>query len=195
MLQSKPMPKSPEDTFGGGKKEKERERLAGQSNLEQFPVWKTLKLGVCKSPEEYRAALEKAGIMIGKDADELLENIPYSQEEIEIDLVLVPVGKLGLDGLVDYMDALERAIKMGFKPCPAEVGLALRLAYADQPRRFNELRLGMQPIRGTGTAINLSFIFVMAGAQNNLWLHAEGPRPLVGGDHGSQLVLMRSRVV
>ncbi len=100
-----------------------------------FPVWKTIKLGTCKNPDEYRKALnEKAGYRIGDGANGMLNKIVVSSEEKEVDLVNISVAELGFnnDG-AQYKHICARALEFGLRRCPSEVGAALRLAYRDQP--------------------------------------------------------------
>ncbi|MHB8913452.1 MAG: hypothetical protein ACYC4I_00345 [Minisyncoccota bacterium] len=100
----------------------------------EMPVWKTVKLGTCKTPDEYRKALKKAGRRIGDWGGAILGRISCSQEETDFDLVALSVGDLGFKDGARYADICAKAIELGLELCPAEVGPALRLQYGDQPK-------------------------------------------------------------
>ncbi len=110
-----------------------------------FTIWKTITLGINKSPSEYRRALKAKGYRIGDYADQILNKVKVGGTEVQLDLVLVTVAELGFkDGA--RRDAIyARAIELGLELCPAEVGPALRLAYQDQPYR-EWIRVAMEPI-------------------------------------------------
>ena len=100
----------------------------------EMPVWKTVKLGTCKTPDEYRKALKKVGRRIGDLGDDILGRITCSKEEVDLDLVVLSVSDLGLKNSARYADICAKAQKLGLELCPAEVGPALRLQYGDQPK-------------------------------------------------------------
>ena len=99
----------------------------------EMHVWKTVKLGTYKTPDEYRKALKKAGRRIDDWGDDILGRITCSQEEIDLDLVVLSVSDLGFKDGARYADICTKAQELGLELCPAEVGPALRLAYGDQP--------------------------------------------------------------
>ena len=92
-----------------------------------MPVWKMVKLGTCKTPGAYRKALKKAGRSIGDWGDDILGRITCSQEEIDLDLVVLSVADLGFKDGARYADICAKAVELGLELCPAEVGPALRL--------------------------------------------------------------------
>lgn len=110
-----------------------------------FALWKTVTLGLKKSPKDYHKALEKDGYRIGDYAGQILDKTEASQTEVEVDLVVVTVGELGFNEGARRDKIYARAIELGLQVCPAEVGPALRLVYKDQPRG-EWLRIGMEPI-------------------------------------------------
>lgn len=111
-----------------------------------FQTWKTIRLGVHKTPTEYETALEAASFRIGNYARQILKEISVSQTEVELELVAVTPASLGLEN-PNYQEICDRAIQLGLERCPAEVGPALRLAYQDQPQGEGEwLRLAMEPV-------------------------------------------------
>jgi hypothetical protein len=139
----------------------------------EMPVWKTVKLGTCKTPSEYRKALKKAGMRIGDWGDDILGRITCSKEEIDLDLVVLSVGDLGLKDGAKYSDICAKAVELGLELCPAEVGPALRLQYGDQPKG-EWLRIAMEAI--TDRDGSLSFFYVERGG-DGLWLRGHGGLP------------------
>lgn len=113
-----------------------------------FAIWKTVTLGLKKSPKDYKKAMEKDGYHIIDYAGQILNKTEVSQTEVELDLVAVTVGELGFKDGARRDVLYTRAIELGLQLCPAEVGPALRLAYKDQPKG-EWLRIGMEPIAGS----------------------------------------------
>lgn len=111
----------------------------------QVPVWKTVKLGTCKTPNEYRKALKSAGRRIGELGDDILDRITCAKEEIDLDLVVLSGRDLGFKSGARYADICAKAQEFGLERCPAEAGPALRLQYGDQPRG-EWLRIAMEAI-------------------------------------------------
>ena len=121
--------------------------IIDEGTLREITVWKTIRLGICKTPDEYRKALEKAGCRVislswGYDA---LDKADCTQEEIEIDLVVMSAKELGFVKGAPYRAILARCVQVGLELCPAEVGPALRLAYGDQPRG-EQLRIATKEV-------------------------------------------------
>jgi hypothetical protein len=175
----------------------ERIKSETEQGLEKLAIWKTVKLGMLKSPDKYLEALKAQGIEIGLDADDLLSQMPCAQEETELDLVVTSLGQLGImDGLYRYEAICDRAIQIGLKLCPAEVGPASRLIFAKQQRQHNELFIAMRFVLGLGPSRNLPFVFSLVGAQGLLHLGARiisDKRPFVGGNYGDRFVFVRPR--
>lgn len=115
------------------------------TEVRDFAIWKTVTLGLKKSPKGYLEALKRDGYCIGDYAGQILHNTGVSQTKVEVDLVVVTVGELGFNNSARRDKIYARAIELGFRLCPAEVGPALRLAYKDQPKG-ECLRIGMEPI-------------------------------------------------
>ena len=111
------------------RKENPWERLASD-----LTVWKTIKLGTCKTPDEYREALRSAGYRISDWGNDILRKTSCAEVETEVDLVALSVKELGFQNGANYKDICARGVEMGFELAPAEVGPALRLSYKDQPR-------------------------------------------------------------
>lgn len=112
------------------------QQALSQKKTADFPIWKTVKLSPCKTPDEYRKALKKGGLYIGDWGNDILGKPAFtaSDTETEVDLVVVSVAELCSKKGAKYDAICARALEMGLELCPAEVGPALRLAYKDQPR-------------------------------------------------------------
>lgn len=104
------------------------------TSVGEVSVWKTIKLGLCKSPIEYRAALKSANRIIHEWGNDILGKTICSQHEVEVDLAVVSVGELGFKNGAYYEGICTKGIEIGLERCPAEVGPALAVAYIDQPR-------------------------------------------------------------
>lgn len=106
-------------------------------------IWKAVRLGLYKSADEYRAAIKSKNWHIGPLADTMLDKMDFSAapESAEVDLVALTISDLGFTFDLQYDDLynasyrkiFDRAMKLGLRPCPAEVGPNLRVAYTDQP--------------------------------------------------------------
>src|SRR5438094_21997 len=75
-----------------------------------FPIWKTITLGTCKSPDEYRKALKQARISIGDWGNDILDRISYAQQEIEVNLAMLSVFELGFNRHAKYKDLCAKAL-------------------------------------------------------------------------------------
>lgn len=155
----------------------------------QFPIWKTIKLGTEKTPDEYRKALKEAGYRIGDWANDILNKVVVSAQVSEVDLVNISVGELGFAEGAQYQDICARAVEMGSELCPAEVGPALRLTYKDQPPD-EWLRVAMEAIvelegyRG---------IFAVDGGYGGLWLHGGRGHPGIVWDADERFLFVRRK--
>lgn len=99
----------------------------------EFPIWKTVKLGTCKTPGQYRAALSWANRSLTFEANEVLDEVSYREAEMDLDLVLLSVEELGFKISASYREVCAKATELGLELCPAEVGPALCLQYNNQP--------------------------------------------------------------
>lgn len=96
-------------------------------------AWKTITLGLHKTVGAYRKALEEHGFEIGQYAETFLGKTPIARRKRKVHLVIRTLAELGFTEAERYDVICHRAKKRGFTLCPAEVVLALRLAYVDQP--------------------------------------------------------------
>jgi hypothetical protein len=149
------------------------ELLVSAAKPLEMPVWKTVKLGLHKSPDDYRAAIKKAKQKIGDWGDDILGRITCSQEETEVDLVVLSVGDLGFKDGARYADICAKAVELGLELCPAEVGPALRLQYPDQPRGEWVL-VAIEAITDRYGDRN---IFDVAHVSGELWLRGDSGHP------------------
>jgi hypothetical protein len=133
---------------------------------------KSVKLGACKTPDEYRKALEEAAYRIGDWGSDILGKTACAQEETEVDLVALSVNELGFNDGAHYKDICTKAIELGLELCPAEVGPALRLVYKHQSRG-EWLRIAMEAITGSDGD---RFIFAVH-VNDGLWLDGDCGRP------------------
>lgn len=155
----------------------------------EFAIWKTVKLGTCKSPEEYRKALKKAGRRIGNWGDDILGRITCSQDEVDLDLVVMSVGDLGFKDGARYADICTKAVELGLELCPAEVGPALRLQYGDQTRGEWVL-IAMEAITDRDGDRH---IFDVERGSDGLWLGAGRGRPDFVWFAGGRFVFARRK--
>ena len=150
------------------------ELLVSAAKPIEMPVWKTVKLGTCKTPDEYRKALKKAGRRIGDWGNDILGRITCSKEEVDLDLVVLSVGELGFKDGAHYADICAKAQELGLELCPAEVGPALRLQYGDQPKG-EWLRIAMEAITDRDGRLS---IFSVEHFGGGLWLYGYYGHPV-----------------
>lgn len=103
-----------------------------------FPIWKTERLGVYKTADEYREALRKAKRPGDDWVSEILGNPAFvcANEETKLELVAPTVADLGFkEGAYDSQ-IREKALEMGLKRCPIETIPELHLS--DEVRTRNE---------------------------------------------------------
>ena len=113
------------------KKEDEATLAAAQRDI---TTWKTITVGVYKTPGQYRMALIESGHRFrDKEDGDYLDRIPLAQAISEIDLVAPSIYLLGLYRGATYHEICEAGVRMGFELCLDEIGPALRLSYMDQP--------------------------------------------------------------
>ncbi len=139
----------------------------------EMPVWKTVKLGTCKTPDEYRKALKSAGRRISDWGDDILGRILCFKEEVDLDLVVLSVADLGFKSGDRYADICAKAQGLGLELCPAEVGPALRLQSGDQPKG-QWLRIAMEAITDRDGDFS---IFNVEHDDDELWLRGNDGHP------------------
>lgn len=136
-------------------------------DLRNLPTWKTVQLGLHKSPNEYCAAIDKTERVVSEWGFELLQKVSCSQEQTEVDLVVLSAGGLYPgDEDVRYRDICLKAADLNLELCPAEVGPALSLQYDDQPQG-EVLLVAMEPIIDLG---GYPHMFEIEHDGSGLWL-------------------------
>lgn len=117
-----------------------------QAFLEHRDPWAPITevtLGVYKTARAYWSALGGMPCNIGS-LYLFPGGIPLAQEKIKLSLAYVSVEDLGFKKRTPYKDICKAAQKRGYQLCPAEVGLALRLACKNQ-REGEWFGIGMEP--------------------------------------------------
>lgn len=141
----------------------------------EFPIWKTVTLGVHKSAGGYIKALKAAKHRIGDWANDILGKAEFTCAgmETDVDLVVLSVADLGFKEGARYSQICEKAVEMGLALCPAEVGPALRLAYTDQPRG-EWVVIAMKAITDSHRGL---LVFYLEHVRVELWLSGNLGRP------------------
>jgi hypothetical protein len=114
-------------------------------------VWRTITLGAYKDLDDYRDAMDLAGIRMRDSASEILGQpaFPYARVKTEVELALLSAWDLGVETESSLSDVYKRAKQIGLELCPAEVGPQLRLHYRNQPLG-EALNVAMEPIATSG---------------------------------------------
>lgn len=146
---------------------------------------KTVDLG--KTPEQYRTAFKKAGMQVSSYADDLLGKMPPVSGSV--DLVRLSSRDIGFEDGATYETICNKAKKLGYELCPAEVGPALRLAYTDQPNG-EWLRVAMEAITDSDGSRN---VFGVVRDGDGPWLFWSDGNPDFFWDAGRQFVFVLPR--
>lgn len=165
--------------------------LALQPIVCSFPTWKTIKLGTLKNVDAIRQALKAQGYSIGSWADDILGMPAFtvSQEETQLDLVVVTVSELGFKNGATRKDIYDRAFEQGLLLCPSEVGPQLRLQYADQPMG-EWMLVAMEPIAASDGGLD---VFRVEHDGGGLWLGSDSSEPDDVWDAGDRWVFARRK--
>jgi hypothetical protein len=98
--------------------------IAGKKPPELLP-WARVTLGLYKNPTICREALKEAFLKTSGHADELLDMIPFSQREVELDLCAIDFKAAGFSNRPKRWELQAVGLSWGLELCPAEVGPAL----------------------------------------------------------------------
>ncbi|MFZ2152405.1 MAG: hypothetical protein WAV09_04860 [Minisyncoccia bacterium] len=111
-------------------------------------MWKTIKLGTnLKTSDDFRAALKQMRVHVSKQGNNIFRRKrPFivSEEEVSMNLTSVSVEDLGFPEWTLYRDIIAKAMSLGLRLCPAEIGPQLRLQCTDQ-LNYNYI-VAMEPI-------------------------------------------------
>jgi hypothetical protein len=134
----------------------------------QLKVWKTIKLGIGKTADDFRKALKGNGFNIGDWANDILGKPAFmvATEETEVGLVKIAVAELGFKKGARRDQIYERAKELGLELCSPEAGPQLRLQYRDQPNGEWVL-IGMEPI---ADSVGCLRVFLVERDGSELWL-------------------------
>ena len=126
--------------------------LCKENPWQEFPIWKTIKLGTgLKTANDFRKALKDGGNCIGAWADDILGRPEFeksvSAEETEVDLVVLTTSQITGKNGGTTAEVFAGAQQLGFAKCSAEVGPQLRLQYKDHQLMDVRLFIGMESIR------------------------------------------------
>lgn len=159
----------------GAERFKRGELVLVPATKPEFPVWKTVRLGIYKNADGYRKALKKAGLRLSDWASDMMGKSAFTcaKQGTELDLVRLTVAELGFKDGARYADICAKALELGLGLCPAEVGPALRLQYDDQPRD-EWVRVGMEAITDSDGSLS---IFAVGYGSDGLWLGGIRGRP------------------
>jgi hypothetical protein len=122
-----------------------RELAELRVKIAKLRVWKTVALGQ-KSLEEYREALSEMQCFISEPANDMLPLIKVAEKVATLDLMLIVPSTVGLPKGGRIRDVLYAARGFGLLDCPAEVALALRIAWRNQGYQ-ESVWIGMRPFR------------------------------------------------
>ncbi|MEK7638028.1 MAG: hypothetical protein AAB375_01200 [Patescibacteria group bacterium] len=134
----------------------------------QFPVWKTITLGTFKTVDGLRASLVSAGFRISDYAGRILAKNSMSPKKTKLDLVIVSGTDLGFTQAARRDTIYARALELGLRLCPAEVGPQLRLQYPDQPPG-EWLLIAMEPLADSGGYLK---VFSVEHVGSGRWLYS-----------------------
>ena len=129
-------------------------------------IWKTIEIGG-KSKKQYLASFKKESIFVSDYAKELIEKVEFQKKKEKINLVKMSVKDLGFTGYPTTTEIYTKAREKGLELLPAEAGLALRLAYKDQPIS-DYFWVGTEPISGSGGRPGVFYVLRVAGGER--WL-------------------------
>ena len=133
---------------------------------------KTITIGGM-SKEKYLAAFKKADIDVSDYAKDLMSKVEYQKKIQKLEIEIISVADLGFTTWTTRDAIYARAKEKGYDIILAEVGFALRLAYADQP--LNDwIYMGMEPITVSDGDPS---VFYLERVGDGLWLDSYWAEP------------------
>jgi hypothetical protein len=117
--------------------------------------WKTIRYATFASADEVFAALEKAGIVVGWAAGQLIRSLScFSCAVGNTKVSIVTNSDLGIDGSVTARDFFAKAKVQGHKLCTASLGILTRLTYTPaeqiETRELWFIAIAMEPVMVDG---------------------------------------------
>lgn len=93
--------------------------------------------------EQIQKKLEEHGILTNRYAGEFFSHPTFSTEHTrEMIIAVASLREIGLENGATLDEVFRQAEKTGFRPCPTNTGLFLRLAWKDQPQSQNSVLSG-----------------------------------------------------
>jgi hypothetical protein len=159
----------------------------------ELKIFKTIKLGGIRDAEGFRQVLKDNGMKIDDWffwADQIMSQPKFTitQEETEVDLVVVSATDIGFERDATREQIYARAKEKGLELCPPDVGPQLRLQYKDQPE-WQRLLIGMEPI----TVWSNMEVFGLENINGRLWLTAHTGNPDFAWSKFESWVFIRPR--
>lgn len=115
------------------------------SEIVDFPVFKTIKLGTHKNVDKLHESLKENGFQISSQGSDILAKTDIAKSETEINLCLATVKELTGKNKATNREINNAIRTKGYQLCPAEVGPQLRLQYPDQSYEERNC-VAMEPI-------------------------------------------------
>lgn len=137
------------------------------------PAFMTVKLGTHPDNGTLRQALVDAGNRISDRGGDILKKVKVASDPTKIDIVVVTVAELGFPNGTTRAQIYEKALSLGLKLCPAEVGPQMRLQYTDQPNG-EWILVAMEPISDSGGYLG---VFGVVRYDDGRWLNSRSGHP------------------
>ncbi len=145
-------------------------------------------IGKLKSADNALAELNSEKVFPKKPTQEVIKLVPFSKEEVSLDLVCLSVLDLGFTQRVTTDDVLRRAEELGLELCPAEVGIQLRLDWWSLPKDF--IKVAMKPI---GNGKGEHFLFSLSSSRRQKSISAANAYSEKGWGHAMHFIFVKPR--
>lgn len=143
--------------------------------LEPIAIWKTIELGLYKTPDELLEALNSSGCCVSVWFEELLcfdREIALTPHRARVDLVTRSVRELGFKSPATFVQVCAKATDFGLEICSAEVGPQLCVQHKHL-LTGEYLYIAMNVIADCVGRYN---VFSLANDDGKLWLQTYSPR-------------------
>lgn len=129
-------------------------------------IW-TVRIGEY-SIDQYRQTFRDSNINVSNWAEkDVIRHITPANRRFNLDLVVEKSSTFGITEDCNFSEHVSLAEAVGYKPCPPEAALALRLQYVDQPEG-EWLQVAMLPT-GSGGGYDNVLSLVNHDGQLCLW--------------------------